>query len=62
MLAPAGPLTDIFQSNNQVSPCENLINKKLIYEKQNICYQKYCYKMKIFSIVEWGVGPGQNDP
>ena len=25
--------------------------KKLIYEKRNIFYQKYCYKMEIFNIL-----------
>ena len=34
-------------------------NNKWIYEKYNICYAKYCYKMKIFSISGWGGGSGQ---
>ena len=34
-------------------------NNKWIYEKHNICYTKYCYKMKIFRILGWGSGSGQ---
>ena len=33
-------------------------NNKCIAEKHNICYAKYCYKMKIFNILGYGGSPG----
>ena len=43
--------------------CSQLIlllnnNNKCIDEKYNICYAKYCYKMKIFNLLEYGGGSG----
>ena len=42
--------------------CSQLIlllnNNKCIYEKYNICYAKYYYKMKIFNILRYGCGSG----
>ena len=47
--------------------CSQLIlllnnNNKCIDEKYNICYAKYCYKMKIFNILGYGGSPGPKWP
>ena len=47
--------------------CSQLIlllnnNNKCIDEKYNICHAKYCYKMKIFNILEYGGGSGSKWP
>ena len=48
------------------SNCPQLIlllnNNKYIYEKYNICYAKYCYKIKFFNILGYGGGSGPKGP
>ena len=56
-----------YKNIQESGSCSHLIlvlnnNNKWIYEKQNICYAKYCYKMKIFSILGWCGGLGQKWP
>ena len=47
--------------------CSQLIlllnnNNKCIDKKYNICRSKYCYKMKIFNILEYSGGSGSKWP